>query len=316
MQDSTLSNSQGKLHAFKKATPEILAQGTASLKFERMVKLAENKIIQKQLQSSAQTTSAVAEALATQLLHRPGSILTETEIAEIFKQSGCRGTIPSPANCSTQFSSHHSPSGTCNNIANPTWGAAGTPLRRLIPASYDDGISRGRGFLQSQGSSLFGGAFSSPKPSPRTASTGIILDQGVEDNLHTHMLMQWGQFVDHDVTFTPEHEEDNCPNACKISNEDEGSCYPIAIPENDDALTVTLVDSNKCQKFFRSLGACPQGGQPTNQVFPREQINGITHFIDGSNVYSYSDDILNLELRDLLSDAGLLKTGAAATSKK
>ena len=40
------------------------------------------------------------------------------------------------------------------------------------------------------------------------------------------MLMQWGQFMDHDLDAIPEHED--CPEGCEI--EEEGSCFPFPVP--------------------------------------------------------------------------------------
>lgn len=314
LQEIKLSRSQEKLHAFKKATPETLAQGTANLKFERMVNLAEKKILQNQRQATVQTSSSLAEALATELLHTPGSILTEQEIAKVYQESGCLDTIKTP-NCDTPAAKlHRTADGTCNNLANPTQGAAATALRRLIPSRYDDGIRRGRGFLQSQGSPLFNGLFNPPDPSPRIASIGIVQDQEVNDTAHTHMLMQWGQFLDHDVDAVPEYE--HCPKGCTISAEFEGSCFPFAIPADDDNVMVTRASfaARKCHEFRRSIGACPSSQVPVTEVRPREQLNSITHYVDGSMVYGSSQDVLDM-VRDATSNAGMLRTGAPAKGK-
>ena len=40
-------------------------------------------------------------------------------------------------------------------------------------------------------------------PSPRSVSTATISSQSRENEKYTLMLMQWGQFVDHDITHTP-----------------------------------------------------------------------------------------------------------------
>ena len=41
-------------------------------------------------------------------------------------------------------------------------------------------------------------------PSPRKISTGVFQSQGngTEDIKHTHMLMQFGQMIDHELTST------------------------------------------------------------------------------------------------------------------
>ena len=314
----TFSKSQAKLHAFKKASPEAMAQGLARLKFERMVKLAEKKILRSQRVSTIQTTSSMAEALATELLHKPGSILTSQEIAKIYQESNCAPTLPTPTNCDTPAAKfHRTPDGSCNNRDHPTLGATNTPMGRLIEARYDDGISRPRGFLQSQDPELFkAGVFGAPNPSARVASIAIVRDREDNDTMHTHMMMQWGQFMDHDFSAMPEFgEEIECE--CEVTDETEGSCYPFRIPEDDDAVTRTVSEDIQCFTFHRSLPACPEPDSPiTGQVLPREQLNAITHFVDGSNVYGHSADILNNELRDPDSNAGLLRVGAPASGKK
>ncbi len=53
-------------------------------------------------------------------------------------------------------------------------------------------------------------------PEPRKVSNAFHDQiQDVPDNLHTLMTMQFGQFLDHDLTFTPEVEaEPNEPLCC------------------------------------------------------------------------------------------------------
>ena len=314
-QDASTSPIQEKLNAFKTATPETLAQGIASLKFERIVKLAEQKILRLQTMAAAQTypESAMVEELLAELLHRPGRFLTVQEIGRIQAESGC-SNIPLQPNCdSEERKLYRSADGTCNNLVNKTLGSASTPLRRLIPARYDDGVSRARGFLQSQSVPPFGTPFSSPNPSPRIVSTTINTDISRREMGITHILMQWGQFVDHDIGASPEHE--TCPSSCSVTPELEGNCYPIPVPETDNNIEVTKKDSKKCAVFKRSLGACPPAGIPTNSIPPREQLNGITHFHDASMIYGHSDDILNNEIRDMSASGtarGSLRTGKPA----
>ena len=82
--------------------------------------------------------------------------------------------------------------GTRNNLANPTWGAAGTALVRLAPAAYDDGASAPRGSLTIQ------------LPNPRVVSNSMVTQPVMLPNLHemTDWVFQWGQFVDHDMDLT------------------------------------------------------------------------------------------------------------------
>ena len=43
--------------------------------------------------------------------------------------------------CNLAIAEDRAYDGTGNNLANPTWGAAGTALARSVPAGYDDGAS-------------------------------------------------------------------------------------------------------------------------------------------------------------------------------
>ena len=60
---------------------------------------------------------------------------------------------------------------------------------RFLPPVYDDGIQNIR-------KSVTG----APLPSARLVSTVIHVDKDIPLESVTHMLMQWGQFVDHDLT--------------------------------------------------------------------------------------------------------------------
>nr|CAD7197864.1 unnamed protein product [Timema douglasi] len=86
--------------------------------------------------------------------------------------------------------------GHCNNLRNPKIGQSLATFARLLPPAYENGVSHPR--LTSQ--------TGAPLPSPRLVSTMIHADIS---NLHTRyslMLMQFAQFVDHDITFTPVHK--------------------------------------------------------------------------------------------------------------
>ena len=80
----------------------------------------------------------------------------------------------------------YSVDGTGNNIAHPTWGAAGTTLMRLAPAKYGDGISTPAG---------------ASRPSARVVSNALSAQTADEENAR-HMsdfVYVWGQFLDHDI---------------------------------------------------------------------------------------------------------------------
>lgn len=316
------SQVQKKLHGFKMATPTSRANGKAHLKFERIVKAAERMILKKQREAIAQDSLTKAESLAFEILHRPGKLLTIQELARIYSESGCREAVTvAPLTCSQlQSRFFRRPDGTCNNLQRPTLGAADTGARRLLGARYDDGVYRPKGFMQSQGSSLFPGPFAAPNPSPRLVSTGIILDEPINDTVHTHILMQWGQFLDHDLGLFPEHEPEECPEGCAITEEQEGSCYPIPVPLGDTNVLSRMTPSStrRCEPFQRSFAVCTPEEKLVNlgHIPPKEQINAITHFIDGSMVYHHNPTVQRNLIRDNSSNAGLLRVGTPVKGKQ
>ncbi|KAI8435572.1 hypothetical protein MSG28_003849 [Choristoneura fumiferana] len=155
-----------------------------------------------------------------------------------------RGTPKCPP-ASKRYRTHD---GTCNNLNRPRWGSTMTPVQRFLAPSYSDGIQAPR-------RSVFG----SPLPSAREISSMVHEDQHVETPGITHLLMQWGQFLDHD------HPE----------------CMPIAVPQSDPFYGPKGV---RCLDFVRSSPAprddCALGW--------REQMNQVSAYIDGSPLYASS----------------------------
>ena len=106
------------------------------------------------------------------------------------------------------------------------------------------------------------------------------------------MVTQWGQFLDHDITLTPENEEHDC---CQKEFNATDECFPMRISSTDYFYSTNTVT---CLEFTRSVAYCEENGGP------RQQINGITSFVDASNVYG-SDDETAADLRSF-SDGKLL----------
>ena len=77
----------------------------------------------------------------------------------------------------------------CNNLENPSWGAANTPFVRYLPPVYSDGID---GLRESvvPGREL---------PHPRMVIKSVHRDIDLPDSDMTIMFMSWGQFIDHDL---------------------------------------------------------------------------------------------------------------------
>ena len=108
------------------------------------------------------------------------------------------------------------------------------------------------------------------------------------------MVMQWGQFLDHDITSTPQSRGFN-ESLIKCCDEDGGAlaedlrhpdCRPIDIPTDDSFYS----QFNKtCMEFVRSSPATKRDCS----LGPRDQMNQITSFIDASNVYGNNEEEQN-----------------------
>jgi hypothetical protein len=77
-------------------------------------------------------------------------------------------------------------------VDHPEWGSSLMPHLRFLPPSYGNGIESDR-------KSVSGNAL----PSPRRVSSSVHQESSAETPMLTMMVMQWGQFISHDVTFTP-----------------------------------------------------------------------------------------------------------------
>ena len=164
--------------------------------------------------------------------------------------------------------------GWCNNLNNPQYGKSISPLLRFLPAQYDDAISRPR----------FRSVGSKPLPSPRLVSIVVHADVSHLHSRYTLMLMQYGQFLDHDITLTPVNKGVHniildC-RACDSSQTVHPECWPIPVPRNDPYFPALNISSGRphCIAFTRSLP-----GQ--QRLGPREQLNQNTAFLDSSQIY-------------------------------
>ena len=192
--------------------------------------------------------------------------------------------------------------GTCNNLIYPLNGAADMPFGRLLPASYEDGISQPNGHMQT----ISGNAFSGPWPSPRYISWNIFKDlQQNTLSKTSHMFMVWGQFIDHDLDFAP---TENITCDCNRSSK----CIPIPVSGNDTFFGDATPHMGECLTFIRSIPICLPN-QTSIATGGRNQINKLTSFIDASTVYG-SDDKSAAGLR--LGVGGLLKEGGRSNSEK
>ena len=145
-----------------------------------------------------------------------------------------------------------------NNPANPTWGSASTQyLRETSGAAYADGLSMPPG---------------ARRPSARVISN-VLSAQGDQVTADSRGLStaiyEFGQFLDHDLGLA-------------LSGSTER--FDIAVPRGDESFdpraTGTMV-----------IPLTRSASDPTTGVrSPRQQVNGISAFIDASHIYGSSAD--------------------------
>ncbi|XP_067680260.1 peroxidase-like [Haliotis asinina] len=202
----------------------------------------------------------------------------------------------------TKTDKYRTADGSCNNIRHPDWGQSFIPMRRFLPSQYGDGISSPR----------TSGLYGIPLASPRLICTTLhTSDANIKsENDVTHMVMQWGQFLDHDITNTPiERGTDGAAiTCCKDDVKDDSyssalnltsrhQCFNIAVPPGDRRFNRT------CLNFVRSV----QVANVNCETVPAEQLNQVTAYIDASQVYGSTAE----DLDDLRSHTrGLLRTSS------
>ncbi|KAJ8347041.1 hypothetical protein SKAU_G00284420 [Synaphobranchus kaupii] len=232
-------------------------------------------------------------------------LLTPDDLTTIARLTGCAARVRPPS-CRTtpQVNTYRTATNLCNNLRNPRRGASNTPFARWLPAAYEDGISQPNGWDPRRRYNGF------LLPLVRQVSNQILTTTEVDsDQTFTHLLTIFGQWVDHDLTFTPTSPSIrsfsngiNCDETCEQAN----PCFPIPIPTEDPRFGS---NSQTCLPFFRSAPACGTGNTAfifgANSV--REQINSLTAFLDVGQVYG-SEDVQARELRNLTNDGGLLRT--------
>ncbi|NXL86318.1 PERM Myeloperoxidase, partial [Alectura lathami] len=229
-------------------------------------------------------------------------VLTPAQLGMIAKATGC-AQQNTKINCESS-GLYRTITGKCNNRKNPLLGASNRALARWLPANYEDGVSIPHGWTEGRRS------FGFPFPLVRKVSNEIVRfhpQQLKLDQQRSLMFMQWGQFIDHDLDFSPETParvsfsgKVDCHTSCaKLP-----PCFPIKIPPNDPRIR----DTRDCIPFFRSAPACD------GVTAVREQINALTSFLDGSVVYG-SEEPLATRLRDQTNQLGLLAVNQNFTDK-
>ncbi|XP_055601932.1 peroxidasin isoform X2 [Uranotaenia lowii] len=237
--------------------------------------------------------------------------LLSPEYLDLLAQlSGCMAHRVTP-NCSDLcfHAKFRTLDGSCNNFKHPMWGSSLTGFRRLLPPVYENGFNMPIGWNKTK---MYHGF---RKPSARLVSTSLIATKEITpDDQITHMVMQWGQFLDHDLDHAiPSVSSESWDGVdCKKTCEYAAPCYPIEIPAEDPR-----IGNRRCIDFVRSSAVCGSGMTSIffGTVQPREQINQLTSFIDGSQIYGYSETFAT-ELRNLTTNEGLLREGPRFPNQK
>ena len=150
--------------------------------------------------------------------------------------------------------------GTGNNLLHTSWGSDNTQLLRIAPAQYGDGTSSPAG---------------ANRPSARLISDVVSAHPAADvtnSRDMTAMMYAFGQFLDHDIDLTP--------------SASPGQSFNVAVPAGDPWFdpqgTGTQVIPLDRSLYDPSTG--------TSAVNVRQQLNTITSFIDGSQIYGSTAD--------------------------
>lgn len=237
-------------------------------------------------------------------------ILTPAQVREIERLSGCTGHRERN-NCSNMcfHNRYRSIDGTCNNLQHPTWGSSYTGFYRILQPIYENGFSMPVGW--EKGRRYYG----FPKPAARLVSTTLIATHDVtSDDRITHMVMQWGQFLDHDLSHAlPSVSSESWDGInCKKSCDNAAPCFPMEVPPGDPR-----IKNRRCIDFIRTSAVCGSGETSVlwGGLTPREQLNQLTSYLDASQVYGYNDAVAQ-DLRDLTTERGLLREGPTIPGRK
>uniref|UniRef100_A0A668AN98 Eosinophil peroxidase n=1 Tax=Myripristis murdjan TaxID=586833 RepID=A0A668AN98_9TELE len=202
----------------------------------------------------------------------------------LLQVTGCSSELQRPR-CHTDCLSerYRSITGECNNRQYPRWGAANIQYSRWLPPEYEDVWGTPRGWDPEHAYHNF------TLPPVRLVSQEVLYthnDNISLDSTLSHLLVEWGQWIDHDVVQTPQSPSTaafrtgaDCTRTCS----QDTPCFPIQIPLSDPRTGI-----QSCMPFFRSAPSCIGRPQPHRH---REQLNAITSFVDASMVYGSSTSL-------------------------
>ncbi len=161
---------------------------------------------------------------------------------------------------STIPSTIESVDGTGNNLANPTWGSAGSDLIRLAAAAYSDGVSSPALASDLSARAISNLVNNQADPANPSADKATIDQKSLSDFGYA-----FGQFMDHDLDLTP----------------DGGASFPITVAAGDPIGPSDL-------PFTRSQTDPSTGMSASN---PLQQVTDVTADFDLSQVYGSSQTV-------------------------
>lgn len=152
-------------------------------------------------------------------------------------------------------SGFYSIDGTGNNPFHNTWGSAGTDLIRIAPSNYADGASAPAGADRPSARDISNALSDQADPNNPAQDLDIINQKGLSDFIYI-----FGQFLDHDLDLTTANT---------------GQSFDILATQPGDPF-----NPPGYMPFTRS-----DYDPKTGTKNPRQQINAITSFMDGSQIY-------------------------------
>uniref|UniRef100_A0A672KIU0 Eosinophil peroxidase-like n=1 Tax=Sinocyclocheilus grahami TaxID=75366 RepID=A0A672KIU0_SINGR len=243
------------------------------------------------------TVELIREMVYTHSMDKPDltELLSAEDMETILQVTGCSSeTLRHVCKSDCVSKRYRTITGHCNNRENPQWGAANTPYARWLSPEYEDPQGAPRGWNPQHT------YHNHTLPPVRRVSQEVLYTHNENISLDmslSHLLVEWGQWIDHDLTLTPQSPSTaafktgaDCTRTCSRDT----PCFPIQIPLSDPR-----TGTQSCMPFFRSAPSC------TVSLGHREQLNAITAFVDANMVYGSSDG-LAATLRNLSSPLGLL----------
>ncbi|CAL1265686.1 unnamed protein product [Larinioides sclopetarius] len=189
-------------------------------------------------------------------------------------------TCPKSLPCPT--TKYRTSDGSCNNLRHPEWGKTFHMYSRVLPPRYADGINEAR-------LSYDGG----PLPSAREVSQRAFASENRPSRKVTVAFALWAQFLAYDLSLTGVTIAGNgdailcChPEIQKNARLLHPACMPIHILDDDPYFRKYR---RSCMHFLRSIAA----PRPDCTFGPREQLNQMTAYIDGSSIYGASEERTN-----------------------